>query len=691
MSMKKYTGKLRFLVTSAAIFTGAMQGLTVQAQAPGTAEVQKATMLAVVKNLKENHVSPKVIDDGFSKTIFKKFLEGLDQNKDIFLKSDFGKLSGYELLIDNELNEGSLSFFNAAFELYQQRLQAASAGYAKALAKPFDFSKPESLQLNGKLRQYAASQAELNILWEQRAKYLVLKKMMDTDKSKMTSPVSEQEARTKVAHWLANIFKNLTGPSARNDKFSQYLNTVTLGVEAHTVYFPPVQVKSVDARMAKRFFGIGIELQDKEGDFFIKSLRPGGVALSSGQIEVNDRIVSVSNAGGEMVDVVGMPIFEVAEMIKGDNGTTVSLGLLKASGQQKMITLKRAEVNEDESKARSAIIQKGGRKIGYLYLREFYVDPNDPKGAHAAVDVQSEILKLKSEKVDGIVFDLRDNPGGSMDEVVDIAGFFLGPGPKVLVKEMSSLYTPTTDRKAIYTGPLVVMLNEHSASASELFASAIQDHKRGLIIGAPASYGKGTAQPTIPMGKMGDKVKGIPNVSYGSIRISQYRFYRVTGASTQLRGVTSDIVLPGKLAYLEGREKNWDSALPWDSISPADYKPYYDAATYNKMRKLGREAIGQLNAFKMIDENSRLLSEQQLRPVSLKPLEFLQQQQTLAGYIQKIDEVGRLTGTKRLKVMATPGDEGTEKEWYQKWIKEVSADIYIDKTLDVINKLMMLK
>ncbi|MDR6785394.1 carboxyl-terminal processing protease [Pedobacter africanus] len=691
MNIIKYANVLQHLAAYAAICVLTLPPIIVQAQAPNTAEVQKATLLNVIRNLKENHISPKAIDDNFSKMIWKKFLENLDPNKDVFLKSDFEKLRSYELLIDDELNNGMLTFFNAAFGLYQQRLQAAAAGYSKVLAAPFDFSVTESLQLNGKLRQSASTQAELDKLWEQRAKYLVLKKMMDLNKGKMTSPALEQEARSKVARWVGNTFKNLMATTAQKDKFSQFLNTVTLAVEAHTVYFPPLQAKSVNARMAKRFFGIGVELQDKEGDFFIKSLRPGGVALSSGLIDVNDRIISVSNTSGEQIDVIGKPILEVADLVKGDKDTEVSLGLLKASGQQKVVTLKRAEVNEEESKARSAIVRKDGRKIGYLYLREFYVDVNDAKGARAAVDVQTEILKLKDAKVEGIVFDLRDNPGGSIDEVVDIAGFFLGPGPKVLVKEMNALYTPTTDKKAIYTGPLVVMVNEHSGSASELFAAAIQDHKRGLIIGAPATFGKGTAQPTLPMGKMGNKAKGIPNISYGAIRISQYRFYRVTGASTQLRGVASDVVLPGKLAYLESREKNLDSALPWDSISPANYKPYYDAATYNKVKKLGQEAVGELDAFKVIDENSKLLSEQQLKPVSLKPLEFVKEQQALAAYSQKIEDMARLPQAKRLKVTASPGYEGAGKKWYPKWTKEVSADIYVDKTLDVINRLMMLK
>lgn len=659
-----------------------------QAQEPG---VQPAIVLSVVQNLKQNHVRPKAIDDNFSKIIWKKFLEGLDPNKDLLLKSDFEDLKSYELSIDNELNEGSLAFFNAAFDRYQQRLKAAAAGYRKVLEKPMDFSKSEVVQLNGKLRPVAATEAELAHLWEQRAKYLVLKKMMELDKTKMNNAALEKEARAKVNRWLTNTFKALTASSAQQDKFSQYINTVTLEVEAHTQYLPPIQVKTMDARAAKRFFGVGLELQDKEGDIYIRSVRPGGMAMRSGQVHADDRLVSVSNAAGQMTDVIGMSVLEVAELVKGDKDTEVSLGLLKSNGQLKTVTLKRAEINEDETRARSAIMEKDGKRIGYLFLREFYVDANDKNGPRAGIDVYHELLKLKEAQVDGIVFDLRDNPGGSMDEVVMIAGYFLGKGPKVLVKQMETLYKPATHDEAIYTGPLAVMINEHSASASELFAAVIQDHKRGLIIGAPASFGKGTAQPTIPMGKMGNKAKGIPNISYGSLRISQYQFYRVTGASTQSRGVLSDVVLPGKLAYLKTREKYRDSGLPWDSIPPVDFTPFYDAGTYNKMKEAARQAVGKLDPFKVIDENSKLLAEAQMKPSGLKPVEFVKQQQTLADYIRKIDDAAMLPEAKRLKVIATPGYEAPEKDWYPKWIKELSSDIYIDKTLDIINRVMTVK
>jgi carboxyl-terminal processing protease len=665
--------------------------LLAKAQEPSAAEIQKATILSVVKNLNENHVHPKPIDDKFSRIIWKKFLEGLDPNKDVFLKSDFDDLKPYELKIDNDLNEGSLTFFNAAFERYQLRLNSAAAGYKKILDKPFDLTVNEQVQLNGKLRSFAGTEAELANLWRQRAKYLVLRKMMELDKTKMGSMALEKGARAKIDRWLSNSFKNLMGKSARDDRFSQFLNTVTLEVEPHTQYIPPVKLKTVDANMAKRFFGVGLELQEREGDIFIKSVRPGGMAMRSGKVQAEDRIVSVSNAAGEMVDIVGMSGVDVGGMIRGDKDTKVSLGLMTANGQQKTVTLLRAEINEEETKAKSAIIEKNGKKIGYIYLREFYVDVNDAKGAHAAIDFKAELLKLKEAKVAGIVVDLRDNPGGSLDEVVDIAGFFIGPGPKVLVKEVDTLFTPTTQEPAVYTGPLAVMINEHSASASEIFAAAIQDHHRGLIIGAPASFGKGTAQPTIPMGKFGNKAKGIPSVSYGSLRISQFQFYRVTGASTQSKGVQSDIVLPGKLAYLETREKFRDAALPWDSISPAAYKPSNSLNSWNKMRNLGRAAVGEIKIFKNIDEKSKLLAEEQLKAISLKPVEFVKQQQALLNYTKQIEVFQQLPAAKRLKVLAAPGYSIPTKDWYIKWTKALATDIYIDKTIDILNNVMTVK
>lgn len=692
MMNNNYLNVFKLAFCAAVFFLGPLQKVTAQSETTDIAATQKNTILKVVQNLETKHVRPKTIDDNFSKIIWKKYLESLDPNKDILLKSDFQQLKKYELSIDDELHDGAAVFFTAAYQIYQKRLTAAAAGYKKILAAPFDFNKKEAVQLNGSLRQYAVSQDELTKLWQQKAKYLVLQRMQDLDKDKAGSLTQEKEARAKVDKWLAATFKNLTGPSALSEKFSQYLNTVTLEVDPHTNYFAPVQTRNINNQMAKRFFGVGLELQEKDGEVFIKGLRPGGMAIKSGLVDVNDRILSISDPKGKMIDIAGKAIVEVADLIRGDKDTEVAMNLLKANGQEKTVSLKRAEIKDEEGRARSAILEKDGQKIGYIFLPEFYVDMVNPQGIRSADDVMQEILKLKAENVKGIVFDLRNNGGGSLDEVVKMTGYFLGPGPKVQIKDPNELKIHTTYNEALYKGPLVVMVNEQSASASEIFAAAIQDYKRGIIIGSTATYGKGTAQATLPMGKMGDKAKGLPNVSYGSLRLTQHHFYRVNGASTQLRGVHSDVVLPGKFAYLKIREKDNSTALPWDSIPALNYTASNNPAAWNNTLSLAREIAGKDNSFKIIDENSKLLSQSQLTPVSLNRAEFIKQQERLQKYTQTMDQAAKLKALKKMKVNPAPGyNPGPDNEWYQKWIEGLSTDLYIDKGLDIINRTMVVK
>jgi len=674
---------------AAVLFLGFQPDVMAQSEISDAASLQKKTIQVVVRNLKEKHVRPKAIDDNFSKIIWKKYLEGLDPNKSTFLASDFKDLKKYEFGIDDELKDGTTIFFNAAFKLYQQRVKEVEAGFKKVLEKPMSFKKDETIQLDGSLLDFAANRTVLEDRWRKKAKYLVLKKMVDLDKSKLNSLALEKEAREKVAKWIASTFKSITGPYALNEKFSQYLNTVSLEVDPHSSYAAPIKAKGINDQMAKRFFGIGVELQDKEGDVFIKSLRPGGVAIKSGLVDVNDRILRVSDAKGIMVDVAGMPITDIPDLIRGDKDTEVSIDLLKSNGLEKNVTLKRAEVKDEEGRARSAIMEQAGEKIGYVYLPEFYADVANALGAHAANDVQMEIIKLKEAKVNGIIVDLRNNGGGSLDEVVKMSGFFLGKGPKVQLKGASGVKIYTSDERALYDGPLAVMINEQSASASEIFAAAIQDYKRGVIIGSASSYGKGTAQATVPMGKMGDKTKGIPDQSYGSLRLTEFQFYRVNGSSTQLKGVKADVVLPGKLAYLKIKEKDNVTALDWDSIAPAVYSETNKSAIWNNILNLANEVVGKDEAFKIIDENSKLIAGNQIVPLNLNSSKFSKIQEDLMVYTKRIDQAAQLPLSKKLKITGTlRGQTEPANEWYQQWLNGISRDVYIEKSLGIMNKVI---
>jgi carboxyl-terminal processing protease len=642
---------------------------------------QKMTIQAVIRNLEKDHYSPKSIDDNFSKIIWKKYLLALDPNKNVLLQTDLQELKKYELTIDDELKQGSVDFFTAAYTIYQQRLKEDKVLYQKILEKPFDLHKKETLQLNGDLQEFPASRQALEEIWRKRLKYTVLKKMTDQGLT------SEKLARQKVSKWMDNVFKNLMADAAIHEKFSLYVNTITLEMDPHTSFFGPVKARGVNEHMSKRYFGIGLELSDKEGDVVIKALRPGGSAIKSGLVEVNDQILQISDAKGIMVDISGVPIAEVADLIRGDKDSDISLSLKKSNGTEKTVSLKRTEIKEEEGRARSAIIQSADKQIGYIYLPEFYADFANADGAHCAADVEKEVTRLKALNVSGIVIDLRNNGGGSLDEVVKMTGFFIGAGPKVQIRDKQEVKIFNTWQSPLYDGPLAVMINENSASASEIFAAAIQDYKRGMIIGSSSSYGKGTAQATVPMGKMENKEKGIPALKFGSLRLTMNKFYRVSGASTQLKGVKADIILPGKYQYLKIKEKDNVTALAWDSIPATNYRLFNNPDLWDNILNLANEHIAQQEAFKVIGRNTGLLARQENEPVDLNIDKFRKQQANLLSIMKQIDQAVQLPEAQKLKVTGTSVD-ANQPGWYAKWLDTLSADLYIGESIGIMNNII---
>lgn len=689
MNIKKQS--IRSITLTALAFLSSINGEETKAQT-GTQDIKKLqteTIKAVVKNLQEKHVCPKPIDDHFSKIIWKKYLESLDPNRSVLLKTDFQSLKKYELKIDDELLNGSTEFFNAAFTIYQHRINEAAAGYQKILSRPVNLNKDDNIQLNGSLAEYCQDKKALEKVWLGRARYHILKKINDLEKGKLKGSELESEARKKVGAWLNKFFKTLAGEYALNQKFSQYINTITLEVDPHTNYYEPAAAKIVNDDFAKRYFGIGIELADQEGDVIVKSVSPGGVAIKSGLIDVNDKILRISNTKGEMLDVEGLPITEVANLVRGEKDAKISLDLLKSDGKEISVSLKRAEINQDESRAKSAVMEHDGKKIGYICLPEFYDDFANANGIHSAADVEKEINRLKAQSVEGIIVDLRNNGGGSLQQVVTMSGLFVGAGPIVQIKDPKAHKIYRSEKAPIYDGPLIVMINENSASASEIFAAAMQDYKRGIIIGSPASFGKGTAQATLPMGKMGDRKLGIPSVSYGSLRLTQHQFYRVNGASTQLRGVAADVILPSSYAYLKNREKDKITALDWDSIAPLKYTESNAATSWKNTLDIARAAVKNSSAFNIIDENSKSLSHEQLKPTELSKVKFDKQQKKLAEYLARIEQASRLPDNGKIKVYGLPEMTGSpDNQWYAKWINGLSTDLYIEKGILIMNKII---
>ncbi|HEX4373114.1 MAG TPA: S41 family peptidase, partial [Puia sp.] len=503
--------------------------------------------------LEDVHYSPKAIDDKFSKEVFTKYLsEKVDVEKDILLKSDIETLRGkYETKIDDEiLGKTPVQFEPAVTAVLKRRIPETELIYKDILSHPFDFSKEESINEDYDKVDFPKNEAERKDAWRKRLKYLTLERYTDlidqqeAAKTKAgyvvkTNAELEKEARDKVMKLMDRYYDRLKFKINEDDRFNMFVETIVQAMDPHTDYFPPVDKRYFDEQMSGHFFGIGATLKEEDGNIKIGDLLTGMPAWKSGQINGGDIILKVGQGTQEPVDLTGYETEDAIKLIRGEKGTEVRLTVKKADGTVKVVSLIRDEIVQDETFARSVIVNEEKGKIGYIYLPEFYADFENPKAHRCSIDVAKEILKLKEEKVDGIVIDLRNNGGGSLYDVVQMVGLFVDQGPVVQVRDRDGkphVYNDQ-DKSLLYDGPLAVMVNEYSASASEIFAAAIQDYKRGVIIGSTSTYGKGTVQRNIEL----DKSLGFSdaNNDLGTIKLTLQKFYRINGGSTQLRGVSS--------------------------------------------------------------------------------------------------------------------------------------------------------
>ncbi len=409
-------------------------------------------------------------------------------------------------------------------------------------------------------------------------------------------------------------------------------------------------------------------------------------------MQVGDIIQKVAQGKDEPVDLTGYLVTDAVKVIRGKKGTEVRLTVKRLDGSVKTVSLIRDKIVQDETFARSAVVNEGGSRIGYIYLPEFYANFEDPNGARCSKDVEKEVIKLKEEKVDGIVIDLRNNGGGSLYDVVQIAGLFIEGGPIVQVKdrERKASVLNDKDRNVLYTGPLAVMVNEFSASASEIFAAAIQDYNRGVVIGSTSTYGKGTVQRNIGL----DPENGfsMSNSDLGTVKLTLQKFYRINGGSTQLKGVSSDIVLPDNLEYLKVREKDSEDALPWDEISKAGYnnwKPGYDLEV---IKQLSKQRLEGDPTFRLIAETTEWLSKQSEKKYSLQLDKYRKEQEKIKATVKQLESLLKLKG--QLDVVSLPAEtnrwaeDKTKQERFQAWLKSLQKDIYLDQAVKVMNDMI---
>lgn len=539
---------------------------------------QAATLSAQI--LTRSHYKTMPLDDAMSEKIFARYLKALDPEKLFFVQADIDRFASARDKLDNAIYNKDLDIPFAMFNLYQRRI-VEHLTYARALLKQgFDFDQKESYRYDRSKEAWSKSDDDMRDLWRKRVKndWLLLKLAGQKD------PAIRDRLDKRYANSIALVYKNKS-----EDVFQLFMNAYAMSIDPHTTYLGPRALEDFNITMQLSLVGIGATLQSRDEYTTIRELVPGGPAARSGKLNIGDRIIGVGQGEKSVpTEVIGWRIDDVVALIRGAKDTVVLLDVLPADagtdGKHKLITLMRDKVSLEQQAAKKSIIKikNGGamRQVGVIALPTFYQDfaargKGEKDFKSATRDVSRLLDELKNDKVDSVLIDLRNNGGGSLNEAIDLTGLFIGKGPVVQQRDSAGNVRVDKDNNAAlaWGGPLGVLINRGSASASEIFAAAIQDYGRGLVIGEP-SFGKGTVQTLIEL----DEIAHNDKPAFGELRMTIAQFFRINGGTTQLRGVTPDISLPSLTDVESFGESSFDNALPWVQIKAADYKPEGDVS-----------------------------------------------------------------------------------------------------------------
>ncbi|HRB72179.1 MAG TPA: carboxy terminal-processing peptidase [Flavobacterium sp.] len=698
---------------------------TTNLKAKGDPEKDKMLLELLTFVIERGHYDPAAIDDKFSKGIYKDYIQALDPSKRFFIQADIDEFVVFETQLDDQIKNKDLSFFNLTYDRLMKRINESKAFYKDILDKPFDYSVKEEFNTDYDKLPYAKNTAELKEKWRKQIKLSALSSLTDklkiqedikngvkdgkpakttdeVNKTKETLKADSKEEAPKTFEQLEketresslkslNDYFDFINDLDQNDWFSVYVNAIATRFDPHTNYFPPDEKERFDVSMSGKLEGIGARLQKKNDYTEISELISGGPAWRGKELEAGDVIMKVAQGNAEPVEVVGMHLDDVVKKIKGPKGTEVRLTVKRVDGTIKVISIIRDIVEIEETYAKSSVVEKNGIKYGIIYLPKFYIDFENNDSRDAGKDVAIEVDRLKKDGVQGIIMDLRDNGGGSLKTVVDIAGLFIEDGPVVQIKsagrKQEVLYDK--DKKIQWDGPLVVMQNSFSASASEIFAAAIQDYRRGIIIGSKQSYGKGTVQNVIDLNQF---VRGSSVGDLGALKTTTQKFYRITGGSTQLEGVSSDVAIPDRYAYLKMGERDIDNAMPWDKIEPAQFKFWdrqnnFDAAIDNSKKRIADNP-----KFKLIDENAQWIDQRNKENVySLNIDQFKAEQKAIEEKSKKYKSIADYKNTLEFASLSYETEQmktdNSLKEKRDRWHESLSKDIYVEEALNVLDDL----
>tara|TARA_B110000967_G_scaffold196600_1_gene227377 strand:+ start:104 stop:2185 length:2082 start_codon:yes stop_codon:yes gene_type:complete len=666
-------------------------------------EGEDILMKAVNASLQGAHYDPAVINDEFSEKAFKLYLKNLDANKRLLSKSDMKQLDKFEKEIDDEIKNGTYNLFNASIKLVNKQTTLTEQFFEDILAQPFDFNINEEVDFDEEI-PYAKNDKELKDRWRKYLKYSVLTKLYtdqlaqekaeeksDTVFTPKPFDTLEYNARKSVLKTHRDYYSRLKRLE-RKDRLSMYINSITGVYDPHTNYFPPADKENFDIQMSGQLEGIGAQLQEKDGYIKITNIIPGGPSSLQGDLQANDLILKVKQEGGEAVNIVDWRIDDAVKIIRGKKGTKVTLTVRKPDGAEQDITITRDVVILEETYAKSLLLNdKDNVKTGYIYLPSFYADFRNPRGRFSWKDVKAEVEKLKTAGVKGIILDLRSNGGGSLDDVVKMGGLFIDEGPIVQVKEKGRKPQVLADRYAgaEWDGALVIMINEFSASASEIMAAAMQDYGRAVIVGSSSSHGKGTVQRFLNLNQT-IRNKNIPDL--GSIKLTIQKFYRINGDATQLKGVSSDILLPDNYMYIKTGEKEQDYPMAWDQIESASY----DSKSYQVKKSVFETSNARVQSnetFKLIEENARRWEKQRESrkyPLSIAKYALQEEKQKAEGEKFEILNKLEISGFEVSNIHSDLEKIKTEESRMKinkDWIKSINKDPYVYESLQIIEDL----
>lgn len=649
--------------------------------------------------LDKGHYQSPEINDELSKKVYNSYLDIIDPQKKYFLNSDLREFKKFEKLIDDQWLSYDLAFFNLTHTRLIQRINEVEMFLPSLFNSSFEFDIDENINVDFENLTFSKNDKERKERWRKQLKFSMLDlydiKILDQEKSIKSNKdyVVKSESQLlkeslKIVNDNINDIFDLMNDLQRKDWFSNYVNSFVSQYDPHTTYFKPEDKDRFDVNISGRFDGIGARLQKRDGGIEIVQIILGGPLWKDKKIEAGDEIIKVGEPGKDPVNVIGMRIDDAIKLIKGPKGTIVELTVRrKTDNEIKTFPITRDEVVLEESYAKSTLINKDNKTFGLITLPKFYVDFNDSKEINCATDVKNEIINLKKEGIEGLVLDLRNNGGGALQTVVDMTGLFIKTGPIVQVKSIGNRKKVLYDKdpSLLWDGPLVILVNQMSASASEIMAAALQDYERAVVIGSNNTFGKGTVQNVLDL----NRFLSNSNFDLGALKITTEKFYRINGGSVQLKGVESDIVTPNTYSHIDIGEADEKNPLKWDQIDKASYRKwdgYYNLESVINDSKL---RVSKNELFNLIDQNAKWFSERrENKSYSLNYDTFKNEQKKNKLQLKKFDKVKDYSNNLIFNLLSDKSsnvkDTDEYKENRKRWHNSLKSDIYVNESINVL-------